>query len=384
VHEASPDRPTHKVSKSTHASSGPHPASKKQLAKLVRSGKEEATVQAILEDEDRRIEVIWQFNTNPKKNISQLCEYYHVEPTPAGIAHLLRVTPGLLGDKIGDYLARPENVHILRAYFDDLDLKVDFVEAMRRSLSGPFFMPGEAQQVDRTMETLSNAYMQQNPGVFGSVDDAYVLAFALVMLNTDLLKPNVTHKMTCQEFIQNTSKPLEHSSITKDDLAHLYESLKTTPFAFSPVSDDFLALSAPKMKGHLKKMSYGFFGQTWKLFYFVLANSCLYYFPDNTPENKDKIMGMIQLVEVEVVPHKASDKRFVLRATGEQVQFVKFGKGPPVMRTGLKELEFEAPTKVKRDNWLVRLKKSAVMSCFQDGSGPPPSLDQDSDDGDAK
>jgi Sec7-like guanine-nucleotide exchange factor len=58
------------------------------------------------------------------------------------------------------------------------------------------------------------------------------------MLNTDLQKPNVKAKMTLQEFIANTSKPLEYSKVTAADLTQLYESLKATPFAFAPVSDD--------------------------------------------------------------------------------------------------------------------------------------------------
>jgi hypothetical protein len=321
----------------------------------------------LLDEEDARIEVVYQFNSNPKKNIAALCAYFKQDPTPPNIARLLRTTEGLLGDKIGDYLVRPENTEVLRAYFDDLDFKVDFVEAMRRGLSGPFFMPGEAQQVERTMQALCDAYMAQNPTRFGHPDDPVVLGYALVMLNTDMLKPNVKTKMTVAEFIDNTSRALEHSVFTPEELTALYNSLKATPFAFAPATNEFMAMSAPKISGYLRKKSVRF-GAAWSTHFFVLANSCLYYFQDNAPENKDKILGMIQLVEVEISADHESPKRLKVTAKGEEIQYVKLGRGKPTLVPGVKVLLLEAQDEETRNKWLSRLKKSAIMLAFQDGS----------------
>jgi hypothetical protein len=56
-------------------------------------------------------------------------------------------------------------------------------QAVRAYLSS-FRLPGEAQKIDRIMESFSAAYCSQNPSVFANSDAAYVLAFAIIMLNT--------------------------------------------------------------------------------------------------------------------------------------------------------------------------------------------------------
>jgi hypothetical protein len=302
-----------------------------------------------------------------------LCAHFKREPTPANIAQLIHDTPGLLGNKIGELLCHPDNEVYLKAYFQIFDLHVDFLQAMRLGLSGPFFMPGEAQQVERTMQALSEVYMEQNPGVFGHVNDPVVLGYALVMLNTDMLKPGVTRKMTIDEFVANTTGALQHSAIARENLIQMYNSLKVTPFAFAAKSNDFMALCAPKLRGWLKKKVTGFMGG-WRLHYYVLATSCIYYFKDESPESKDSPLGMIQLTEVDVHPDPKSPLRFSIIARGEQIQAVKLGGGVPKLLQGLKLITFEARTKDEAAKWLYRLKKSAVMSCFLEATDGAPDL----------
>ena len=73
---------------------------------------------------------------------------------------------------------------------------------MRAYLS-PFRLPGEAQKIDRIMESFSGAYCAQNPTVFANSDAAYVLAFAIIMLNTDAHSAQIKNKMTLEQFISN-------------------------------------------------------------------------------------------------------------------------------------------------------------------------------------
>jgi Sec7-like guanine-nucleotide exchange factor len=56
--------------------------------------------------------------------------------------------------------------------------------ALRKFLS-LFRLPGEAQKIDRMMESFAAKYVQDNPKKFENADCAYVLAFSLVMLHTD-------------------------------------------------------------------------------------------------------------------------------------------------------------------------------------------------------
>lgn len=76
----------------------------------------------------------------------------------------------------------------MHAYVDMLDFaKLGFVAAIRKFLSG-FRLPGEAQKIDRLMEKFAARYVQCNPenATFASADAAYVLAYSIIMLTTDL------------------------------------------------------------------------------------------------------------------------------------------------------------------------------------------------------
>ena len=65
-----------------------------------------------------------------------------------------------------------------------------FDDAIRHYLSG-FRLPGEAQKIDRMMEKFSERFCLQNPTVFPSADTAFILAFSIIMLNTDLHNPAI-------------------------------------------------------------------------------------------------------------------------------------------------------------------------------------------------
>jgi IQ motif/SEC7 domain-containing protein len=71
-----------------------------------------------------------------------------------------------------------------------------------------FRMPGEAQKVERLVEVFSQRYCHCNRDMVArlrSLDTVFVLAFAIIMLNTDLHTPNIKsdRRMTLEEFIKN-------------------------------------------------------------------------------------------------------------------------------------------------------------------------------------
>ena len=67
----------------------------------------------------------------------------------------------------------------------------------RTFLSG-FRLPGEAQKIDRLMEKFAERYVSCNAEAFKSADVAYVLAYSVIMLNTDAHNPQVKAKMSKQ------------------------------------------------------------------------------------------------------------------------------------------------------------------------------------------
>lgn len=68
---------------------------------------------------------------------------------------------------------------------------------VRTFLNG-FRLPGEAQKIDRLMEKFAERYVSCNPEAFKSADVAYVLAYSVIMLNTDAHNPQVKVKMSQQ------------------------------------------------------------------------------------------------------------------------------------------------------------------------------------------
>ena len=61
-----------------------------------------------------------------------------------------------------------------------------------------FRLPGEAQKIDRLMEKFAERYVNCNPDAFKSADVAYVLAYSVILLNTDAHNPQVKNKMSKQ------------------------------------------------------------------------------------------------------------------------------------------------------------------------------------------
>jgi len=83
----------------------------------------------------------------------------------------------------------------MHAYVDALNCEgMDFGEAIRYYLRG-FRLPGEAQKIDRIMEKFAERYCKCNPDSFTSADTAYVLAYSVIMLNTDAHNTMVKDKV---------------------------------------------------------------------------------------------------------------------------------------------------------------------------------------------
>lgn len=69
------------------------------------------------------------------------------------------------------------------------------------------------------------SYCFNNPGLFKSADTAYVIAYAVIMLNTDAHNPMVWPKMSKSEFIRmNTSSDAEECA-PKELLEGIYDSI---------------------------------------------------------------------------------------------------------------------------------------------------------------
>ncbi|OHT15168.1 Cytohesin-1 [Tritrichomonas foetus] len=327
-------------------------------------------------EEEYLLNAIFSFNVNPSEGIHALCNVRNIPETPENIAHLLRKEQGLLGPKVASYLN--SNPGVLHAYFHSFNLKKPFIESMREAFSDSLDLQGEAEFIDNVLSVFAQVYCFQNPDMFPSVDSAYMLAFALILLNSDLHNPNMKNHMTCIQFINNIRSVVTEATISDNELSEIYREIKSKPFTVRNGDGNFLALSDPKLKGFLWKRN-DRWNSTWTSRFFVLANSCIYYFLDNKAENKDRPLGMVQLIAVEASADPKNNKRFSIESKDSDIQYVKYRPTGPFLSKGVRRIEFEASSEEARDKWLYRINKSMICSYFADASCNPQSRPEQSE-----
>ncbi|KAI3459082.1 hypothetical protein Pfo_015745 [Paulownia fortunei] len=171
--------------------------------------------------------VISEFNREPTKGIQHLISSQLVENTPASVAQFLRNTPNLDKAMIGVYLGQHEEfpIAVMHAYVESMNFSgMKFDIAIREFLKG-FRLPGEAQKIDRIMEKFAERYCADNPGLFKNADTAYVLAYAIIMLNADAHNPMVWPKMSKSDFIHMNATNNAEESAPQKLLEEIYDSI---------------------------------------------------------------------------------------------------------------------------------------------------------------
>jgi brefeldin A-inhibited guanine nucleotide-exchange protein len=110
-----------------------------------------------------------------------------------------------------------------------------------------FRLPGEAQRIDRIMSTFAKCYFEDNAGdalrcPFKYEDTVYLVAFAIIMLNTDLHSSatKTRKKMTKNEFIGNLRGAEQGEDVSKEYLSKIFESIESNPIALDSNSSPSL------------------------------------------------------------------------------------------------------------------------------------------------
>ena len=113
--------------------------------------------------------------------------------------------------------------------------ELEFDKALRGFLE-KFRLPGEAQQIDRIMSAFTESYYAANPSMFPDQDTTYVLAFSLILLNTDAHNANIAEhrKMTKAQFINNNRELL--ATLTEEYLGDMYDRIVSHKFE-TPLDD---------------------------------------------------------------------------------------------------------------------------------------------------
>lgn len=172
---------------------------------------------------------IQQFNFKPKRGVKLLLkEGFIRSDSPKDIANFLLHNDRLDKAMIGEYLGEgdPENVAIMHAFVDSMEFaKRRFVDALREFLQS-FRLPGEAQKIDRFMLKFAERYLAGNPNSFANADTAYVLAYSVIMLNTDQHSSKLKGpRMTKEDFIKNNRGINDNQDLPDEYLISIFDEI---------------------------------------------------------------------------------------------------------------------------------------------------------------
>uniref|UniRef100_A0A3Q3K181 SEC7 domain-containing protein n=1 Tax=Monopterus albus TaxID=43700 RepID=A0A3Q3K181_MONAL len=174
------------------------------------------------------------FNKKPEKGIQYLIERGFVSDTPVGIARFILERKGLSRQMIGEFLGNRQkqfNKDVLDCVVDEMDFSgMDLDDALRK-FQAQIKVQGEAQKVERLIEAFSQRYCVCNPTLvrqFQNPDTIFILAFAIILLNTDMYSPNVKaeRKMKIEDFIKNLRGVDNGQDIPRDMLVGIYQRIQ--------------------------------------------------------------------------------------------------------------------------------------------------------------
>lgn len=200
------------------------------------------------------IDSVKLFNFKPKKGIAALLlQGFLRSKDPKVVASFLLRTEGLNKATIGEYLGEgdPENINIMHEFVDLLEFEnTKFVEALRRLLQ-TFRLPGEAQKIDRFMLKFAERYVSGNPGSFANADTAYVLAFSVIMLNTDAHSSTLAKqkRMSKEDFLKNNRGIDDGNDLDAAFLEEIYDEIQSDEIVLKEEQDAALLNSAPVAAG---------------------------------------------------------------------------------------------------------------------------------------
>lgn len=122
--------------------------------------------------------------------------------------------------------------NVLRSYMRGFKFFGEPLDMAVRKVLMEVELPKETQQIDRVLQAFANRYHECNPGVYASPDEAYFIAFSILILHTDVFNKNNKNKMQKQDYTKNA----RGQGVAEEILECFYDNISYTPFIH--VDDD--------------------------------------------------------------------------------------------------------------------------------------------------
>ncbi len=179
------------------------------------------------------------FNRSPEVGMEYLIKRGFLDFSPSAAAKFLHGRKGLSKAKVGEYLTdlrRPFNQSVLHCFMHEaMDFSGLHLDIALRQLQQQVSFPGEAQKIEKMVEVFARKYIQCNQmfvAGFRSPDTIFVLAYAVVLLNTDLHSPAVrpNKRMRRTDFVRNLRGVDAGSDLDEEMLNGIYDRIQASEF----------------------------------------------------------------------------------------------------------------------------------------------------------
>ena len=178
------------------------------------------------------------FNTNPDLGLDYMVKQGFLELSPLAVAKFLYTNTEVARAKVGEYLGQIQSafaMKVLSCYLENFELANLRVDKALRKFLKAVQVPGEPQKIEKIMEAFGKRYLKCNPAFAGklkSSESVVTLAFAVILLNTDLHTPNLRQdkKMLEKDFIANLKGADGGQDFSSKLLKSIYKGIKKQGF----------------------------------------------------------------------------------------------------------------------------------------------------------
>lgn len=178
----------------------------------------------------RLASVAEHFNRDQKKGFKYAQSIGLLPSTldPGTVARFLRCCPGLAKPGIGEILGERDTFYdgVRDAFIETFDFAGLRFDVALRLFMDAFRPPGEGQKIDRIMQVFGKRYYEQVPDAgLKNADAAYVLAYSVIMLNTDLHNTQNKKKMSLEDFARINRSTNDGDPMPPELLSNIYAAI---------------------------------------------------------------------------------------------------------------------------------------------------------------
>ncbi|KAG8698119.1 GDP/GTP exchange factor for ARF [Ceratobasidium sp. 395] len=148
------------------------------------------------------------------------------KPDPKSLAEFLKKCPRLDKKVLGEYISHLDNPDLLREFIGMFDFRNKTIADAMREMLESFRLPGESHPIARITETFAKAFFDAGPVGIKSEDAVYVLAYSVIMLNTDLHNPQNRKRMTITDYQKNLKGVNDGTDFDPEYLQAIYDGLR--------------------------------------------------------------------------------------------------------------------------------------------------------------